>query len=177
MTFFIAMHNRRAMAKINNPRAIISECNEFLIVSRSGGSNEFLSVSNAGACKDFEASAPDDLAPDFGIFATLVSQNNLEGDLFLVERDTSNGPERTGITLGGDGYLLLRQNENRISLHGAVRIKDGNQNVQALGHCLFFDEPDPGATVFLNASYLPWERELLPGGFSKPDDPTYSEQG
>ncbi|WP_370402470.1 hypothetical protein [Sulfitobacter sp. JB4-11] len=170
MTFFIAMQNRRAMAKFDNPRTIISESNEFLIVSRSGGCNQFLSVSNAGACTDLEVSAPGGLIPAFGIFATLVLQNTFDGDLFLVERDTSRAPSPSKTTLGGDGYLLLYQSDNQISLTGAVRIQERDDMPEALRQCLPFDEPDPGATLYFNASYLPWEREILPSGFSGRDD-------
>lgn len=174
MTFFIAMQNRRAMAQFDNPRTIISECNEFLIVSRSGGCNKFLTISNAGACADFEVSAPRNLVSVFGIFATLVLQNTFDGELFLVERDTSNFPDRPGIMLGGDGYLVLHQSENEIRLSGAVRIKNGNENTEALKGCLSFAEPDPGATIYLNASYLPWEREILPTGFFANDGKSFS---
>lgn len=173
MTFFIAMHNRRAMAKFDNPRTIISECNEFLIVSRSGGCNQFLCVSNAGACKDLEVSAPGGLIPVFGIYATLVLQNTFDGELFLVESEISNAPDFPGITVGGDGYLLLRQSNRGISLNGAVRIKDRDGTTEDFPQCLLFDEPDPGATLYLDANYVPWEREVLPAGFSHPDQTSF----
>lgn len=169
MSFFIAMHNRRAMAKLDNPRTIISESNEFLIVSRSGGCNQFLSVSNAGACSELEVSAPGGLIPEFGIYATLVLQNTLEGDLFLVEQDLANAPSHPGTTLGGDGYLLLRQSENQITLSGAVRVKQSDEVSRVMPRCVPFDEPDPGATLYVHATYLPWEKEILPSRFSDGD--------
>lgn len=170
MSFFIAMHNRRAMAKLDNPRTIISEYNEFLIVSRSGGCNQFLSVSNAGACSELEVSAPGGLIPEFGIYATLVLQNTLDGDLFLVEQDLSNAPSHPGTTLGGDGYLLLRQSDTQINLTGAIRVKETDATAKALAGCIPFDEPDPGVTLYVNATYLPWEREILPPRFHGGDD-------
>lgn len=174
MSFFIAMHNRRAMAKLDNPRTIISESNEFLIVSRSGGCNQFLCVSNAGACTDLEVSAPGGLIPAYGIYATLVLQNTLDGDLFLVEQDVSNAPDHSGTMLGGDGYLLLRQSDKQISLSGAVRVKETDSTVGKLPRCMPFDEPDPGATIYLNATYLPWDKEVLPPRFTGPDDAPFS---
>jgi hypothetical protein len=41
VSFFVAMQNRRAVASYWHPQSIVSESDEFLIVSRSGGRNEF----------------------------------------------------------------------------------------------------------------------------------------
>ena len=172
MTFFIAMQNRRAMAKLDNPRTIIDESNQFLIVSRSGGSNQFLSVSNAGACTDLQASAPGGLMPEFGIYATLVLQNTFNGDLFLVDRAPPAAPHLPGTTLGGEGYLFLRQTHNLIALTGAVRIRPTDEIPPVLRQSISFDEPDPGAILYINARYLPWEREVLPPDFTWHDDPS-----
>lgn len=161
------------MAKFDKPRTIISECNEFLIVSRSGGCNQFLCVSNAGACKDLEVSVPGGLVPVFGIYATLVLQNTFDGELFLVEGETSNAPPFPGITVGGDGYLLLRQSKSGISLSGTVRIKESDGNTEGFPGCVLFDEPDPGATFYLDANYVQWEREILPAGFSQRDQASF----
>jgi hypothetical protein len=166
VSFFIAMRNRRATASYLYPQTIINECSEFLIVSRSGGQNEYLSISTAGACTGKEVEAPTELKPGFVIYATLVSQDLNCGEIFVVERDRPKGLEPEGRHLGGDGYVLLCQSDSDVSLKGAVRLRPGAETRPAANHCLLLGANDPGATVHLDAGYLPWYREILPNGFA-----------
>lgn len=165
MSFFIAMQNRRATASYWHPQTIISERNEFLVVSRSGGRNEFLSISNAGACTGLEEEAPRDLNPDLVLCATLVSQGPGGGEIFLVERDPPDALEVTGRFLGGDGYIYLVQTESTLRLTGSARLRPGVRTAALARDCVLLGENEPGATVHFNATYVPWESELLPAGF------------
>ena len=165
MSFFIAMQNRRAVASYWHPQSIVSESDEFLIVSRSGGRNEFLRISNAGASGGTEKEAPTGLRPDLVMVATLVSQGLDGGEIFLVERTKPEGLDIEGRFLGGDGYLLLTESPEGIALKGSARIRSGRKAAAVLGHCVFFANDEPGATVHFDARYLPWVREVLPGGF------------
>ena len=165
MTFYIAMQNRRATASYYHPQTIISERNEFLIVSRSGGRSEILSVSNAGASTGFEAEAPDKLMPDLLVLATLVSQGPDGGEMFLVERDPLENFAPEGRFVGGDGYFYLREGNGAMALKGALRLRPGPRTRPAAKQCLLLAENEPGATVHVDAAYVPWARELLPGGF------------
>lgn len=165
MTFYIAMQNRRATASYLHPQTIISERNEFLIVSRSGGRSEILSVSNAGASTGFEAEAPEKLMPDLVVLATLVSQGPDGGEVFLVERDPLENFDPGGRFVGGDGYFYLREDNSTVTLKGSVRLTPGPHTREAASQCLLLSQDEPGATVHVDAAYLPWARELLPGGF------------
>ena len=165
MTFFVAMQNRRATASYFHPQTIISERNEFLIVSRSGGRSEHLSISNAGASTGLEAEAPKELEADLVILATLVSQGPDDGEVFLVERDPPEDIGPPGRFIGGDGYVYLRQSKDRLSLQGSVRFRPGPRTRPAANSCMLLSENEPGATVHFSASYVPWTRELLPTGF------------
>ncbi|SPH17531.1 hypothetical protein DEA8626_01054 [Defluviimonas aquaemixtae] len=159
MSFFIAMQNRRATARHLHPQTFTSARNEFLIVSRSGGRNEFLSISNAGDCTGQEEEAPAELKPDAVLHATLVAQGPDGGEIFVVERQKRKGHVGEGRHLGGDGYILLHQAEDRVSLTGAVRLRPG-VNPRPAGNL-------PGATVRFDAAYVPWSGERLPAGFNQ----------
>ncbi len=171
MTFFIAMQNRRATASYWHPQTIISERNEFLIVSRSGGRNEFLSISNAGACTGFEDEAPSRLSPDLVLCATLVSQGPGGGEMFLVERSPPAGLDIRGAFIGGDGYVFLEQTDRTLALRGSARLKPGARTKAAAERCLLLGENEPGATVHFSAAYVPWDNELLPSQFSAGHEP------
>ncbi len=162
MTFFIAMQNRRATASYLHPQTIIRESSEFLIVTRSGGQKEFLSISNAGASTGIEDEAPLELIPDLSIFATLVSQGPNNTEIFIVERNLPEGRKISGHHVGGDGYIFLNQSEDLVSLKGAVRLKPDRKTRSLEDRCLLLAENEPGATIHLDASYVPWSRELLP---------------
>lgn len=165
MSFFIAMQNRRGVASYWHPQSIVSESNEFLIVSRSGGQNEFLRISTAGASSGTEPKAPTGLRPDLVMIATLVSQAPDGGSIFLVERQLRDGIDIDGRFVGGDGYLLLTEGPDGITLRGSARIRSGRKTAAVLGRCVFFANDEPGATVHLDARYVPWVNEILPGGF------------
>jgi hypothetical protein len=165
VSFFIAMQNRRAVASYWHPQSIVSESDEFLIVSRSGGRNEFLRISNAGASSGTETEAPTSLRPDLVMVATLVSQGLDGGEIFLVERRRPEGLDVEGRFVGGDGYLLLREDAEGIALKGSARIRGGPKAAAILGNCIFFANDEPGATVHFDACYVPWVHEVLPGGF------------
>lgn len=167
MSFFIAMQNRRGVASYWHPQSIVSESDEFLIVSRSGGRNEFLCISNAGASGGTEREAPTGLRPDLVMIATLVSQGLNGGEIFLVERKKPDTVEIEGCFIGGDGYLLLTEAAEGVTLRGSVRIRSGRKNAAVLGHCIFFANDEPGATVHFDARHIPWVHEVLPGGFPK----------
>jgi len=167
VSFFIAMHNRRGVASYWHPQSIVNESDEFLIVSRSGGRNEFLRISSAGATSGTETEAPTGLRPDLVMVATLVSQGLNGGEIFLVERKIPQGVTVEGRFVGGDGYLLLTEGEAGITLKGSARIRSGRKTTAVLGHCVFFANDEPGATVHFDARYLPWVHEVLPGGFRK----------
>ncbi|MEM9973400.1 MAG: hypothetical protein AAF771_04410 [Pseudomonadota bacterium] len=169
MTFFIAMQNRRATASYWHPQTIITERNEFLIVSRSGGRNEFLSISNAGACTGLESEAPSRLSPDLVLCATLVSQGPDGGEMFLVERSPPEGSKIRGQFIGGDGYFFLEQTGQTLALRGSARLKPGARTRAAAERCLLLGENEPGATVHFSAAYVPWDNELLPSEFSGQD--------
>ncbi len=165
MTFYIAMQNRRATASYLHPQTIISERNEFLIVSRSGGRSEILSVSNAGASTGIETEAPEALTPDLVVLATLVSQGPDGGEVFLVERDPLDGFDPRGRFIGGDGYFYLRENTTAITLKGSLRLRPDPRTRQVAAECLLLADNEPGAAIHIDAAYVPWARELLPGGF------------
>lgn len=165
MSFFIAMQNRRGVASYWHPQSIVSESDEFLIVSRSGGRNELLSISNAGACSGTETEAPTGLRPGLCMVATLVSQGPDRGEIFLVERAKPEGAEIDGRFIGGDGYLLLTEGAEGVTLRGSARIRSDANTATVLGRCVFFANDEPGATVHFDARYLPWVHEVLPGGF------------
>ena len=165
MSFFIAMQNRRAVASYWHPQSIVSESDKFLIVSRSGGRNEFLRISNAGASSGIEKEAPTGLRPDLVMVATLVSQGLDGGEIFLLERRKPEGLDIEGRFVGGDGYLLLVEGARGITLKGSARIRSGRKAAAVLGHCVFFANDEPGATVHFDARYMPWVHEVLPGGF------------
>jgi hypothetical protein len=169
VSFFVAMQNRRAVASYWHPQSIVSESDEFLIVSRSGGRNEFLRISNAGASSGIEKEAPTGLRPDLVMVATLVSQGLDGGEIFLVERRKPEGVDLEGHFVGGDGYLLLAESAHDITLKGSARIRSGRKAAAVLGHCVFFANDEPGATVHFDARYVPWVREVLPGGFRGQD--------
>ncbi len=177
MSFFIAMKNRRAMAGYWHPQAIISERHEFLIVSRSGGRNEYLSISNAGASTGEEEEAPSDLRPDLVILATLVSQGLDGGEIFLVERDVPEGAKVSGRHIGGDGYLLLQDSASGLRIRGAARLRPGPETRRAHDRCLLLGENEPGATVHVDATYIPWSREVLPSGFRNGRAPRFLGDG
>lgn len=162
MSFFIAMQNRRAVASYWHPQSIVSESNEFLIVTRSGARNEFLHVSNAGASSGFESKAPTDLRPDLVVVATLVSQGLHGGEIFLVERTCPEAVRIEGRYLGGDGYLLLTEQDDTITLRGSARIRADRSTSPLLTGCVFFGSSEPGAVVHINARHVPWVREVLP---------------
>jgi hypothetical protein len=166
VSFFIAMQNRRGVASYWHPQSIVSESDEFLIVSRSGGRNELLCISNAGACSGTETEAPTGLRPGLCMVATLVSQGPDRGEIFLVERSKPDGAEIDGRFIGGDGYLLLTEGAETISLRGSARIRSDANTATVLGRCVFFANDEPGATVHFEAHYLPWVHEVLPGGFA-----------
>ncbi|MEO0703011.1 MAG: hypothetical protein AAFV31_13035 [Pseudomonadota bacterium] len=165
MSFFIAMLNRRATASYWYPQTIISERNEFLIVSRSGGGNEFLSISSAGACTGLEDVAPSRLSPDLVVCATFVSQGPNGAEVFIVEHDPPDGCDVKGNFVGGDGYVLLEQSSQELRLRGSARFKPGAQSRAVSRHCLLLGENEPGAAVHFRASYIPWDAELLPADF------------
>ena len=165
MSFFIAMQNRRGVASYWHPQSIVRESSEFLIVSRSGGQNELLRISTAGASSGIETEAPTGLRPDLVMVATLVSQGPDGGRIFLVERTRPEGIEIEGRFVGGDGYLLLTEAEDRITLRGSARIRSDRKTAAILDRCVFFANEEPGATVHLDARYLPWVNEVLPAGF------------
>lgn len=165
MSFFIAMQNRRGVASFWNPRAIVSESDEFLIVSRSGGQDEYLRISTAGASSGVETEAPTGLRPDLVMVATLVSQGLNGGNIFLVERKRPERLEIEGRFVGGDGYLLLTEGPETITLKGSARIRSTRKTAAVLGHCVFFANDEPGAIVHLEGRYVPWVHEVLPGGF------------
>ncbi|MEL6645215.1 MAG: hypothetical protein AAFQ79_14885 [Pseudomonadota bacterium] len=165
MSFFIAMLNRRATASYWYPQTIISERNEFLIVSRLGGGNEFLSISDAGACTGLEVQAPSRLCPGLAMCATLVSQGPDGSEVFLVEDAPPEGCDVKGNFVGGDGFLILDQRSDRLRLHGSARFKPGPRTRAASDRCLLLGENEPGAAVHFSATYIPWEAELLPSGF------------
>jgi hypothetical protein len=165
LSFYIAMQNRRAMASYWHPQTIISESHEFLIVSRSGGRNEYLSISNAGASTGLEAEAPTGLRPDLVILATLVSQGLDGGEIFLIERDLPAGVVVEGEHVGGDGYLLLTEAQDAITLKGAARLRSTSQTRDVQRRCLLLQPEEPGVTVHFDAVYVPWAREVLPGWF------------
>jgi hypothetical protein len=159
------MRNRRAVASYWHPQSIVSESDEFLIVSRSGGRNEILRISSAGASSGTETMAPTRLRPDLVMVATLVSQGLDGGEIFLVERRRPVGLDIEGHFLGGDGYLFLDADADGMVLRGSARIRSGRKTAALLGHCVFFANDEPGATVHFDARYLPWVHEVLPGGF------------
>ncbi len=166
MSFFIAMHNRRAMASYWHPQTIISEDHEFIVVSRSGGRNEYLWISDAGACTGQEREAPSDLEPGLVIFATLVSQGLNGGEIFLIEREVPEGVTVKGMHIGGDGYLLLDEaGEDGVTIKGAARLRPSPGERRAKGLCSLLQEGQPGATVHFDAVHVPWAREVLPDGF------------
>lgn len=165
MSFFIAMLNRRATASYWYPQTIISERNEFLIVSRSGGGNEFLSISSAGVCTGLEDEAPSRLSPDLVVCATFVSQGPDGADVFIVEHEPPQGCDVKGNFVGGDGYFLLDQSSNHLRLRGSARFKPGVRTRAVAERCLLLGENEPGAAVHFSASYIPWDAELLPSGF------------
>jgi hypothetical protein len=165
VSFFIAMQNRRGVASYWHPQSIVSESDEFLIVSRSGGRNEFLRISNAGASSGTESEAPTGLRPDLVMVATLVSQGLDRGEIFLVERSKPEAVEVDGRFIGGDGYLLLMEDGDGVSLKGSARIRSDRRTAAVLGRCVFFANDEPGATVHFDARYIPWVHEVLPGGF------------
>lgn len=162
VTFFIAMRNRRSMAPYWSPNAIVSEMNEFLIVSRMGARNEHLTISNAGVCRGVERKAPDDLAPDLVILATLVSQGPDAGEVFLVERDLPPGLTLPGRHVGGEGYIYLTNGTLGPRLRGAARLRAEPQLRSILSGCYFFGNDESGATIHIDAKYVPWVGELLP---------------
>ena len=164
MSFFIAMQNRRAMATYSHPQTIISEGYEFIVVSRSGGPNDHLSISNAGASTGLESEAPSDLRPDFEILATLVSQGPDGGEIFLVEREVPPGGNAGKGFVGGDGYVVLRQGGEGISITGAVRLRPGPETEVARTRCFLLADGEAGATLHFEARYIPWSREVLPSG-------------
>jgi hypothetical protein len=167
VSFFVAMQNRRAVASYWHPQSIVSESDEFLIVSRSGGRNDFLRISNAGASSGIEDEAPTGLRPDLVMVATLVSQGLNGGEIFLVERRKPEGLDVEGRFVGGDGYLLLEESADGILLKGSARIRSGRKSAAILGHCVFFANDEPGATVHFDARYIPWVHEVLPGSFRR----------
>ncbi len=126
-----------------------------------------MSISNAGASTGLEAEAPEELTPDLVILATLVSQGPSGGDIFLVEHDPPDGVEPPGRFVGGDGYIHLRQASDTLKLNGSVRLRPGPRTLSAARDCLLLSENEPGATVHLDAAYVPWSRELLPGEFRR----------
>lgn len=166
VSFFIAMQNRRGVASYWHPQSIVSESDEFLIVSRSGGRNELLCISNAGACSGTETEAPTGLRPGLCMIATLVSQGPDRGEIFLVERSRPDGAEIDGRFIGGDGYLILTEASDGIALRGSARIRSDTYTAAVLGRCVFFANDEPGATVHFDARYLPWIHEVLPAGFA-----------
>ncbi len=169
MSFFIAMQNRRGVASYWHPQSIVSESDEFLIVSRSGGRNEFLRISNAGASSGTEKEAPTGLRPGLVMVATLVSQGPDRGEIFLVERTKPDAVDTDGRFVGGDGYVLLTHDAGGVTLKGSARIRSDQKTAAVLDRCLFFANDEPGATVHFDARYIPWVHEVLPGGFDGGD--------
>jgi hypothetical protein len=164
VSFYIAMQNRRGVASYWHPQTIVSESDEFLIVSRSGKKNEFLCISSAGASSGTESEAPAGLRPDLVMIATLVSQGPNGGQIFLIERKFRDVVDSRAQFVGGDGYLLLTETAEGIALKGSARIRSGRKTAAVLGHCVFFANDEPGATVHFDARYLPWVHEVLPAG-------------
>jgi hypothetical protein len=175
LSFFIAMQNRRAVASYWHPQSIVSESNEFLIVSRSGARNEFLHISNAGASSGIETKAPTDLRPDLVVVATLVSQGLHGGEIFLVERTCPETVRVEGRYVGGDGYFLLSEQDDTITLRGSARIRADRTTSPLLQGCVFFANSEPGAVVHINARHVPWVREVLP--VSGPRGPRIVDRG
>jgi len=174
VTFLIAMQNRRAVASYLHPQTILSERNEFLIVSRSGGKNQFLSVSNAGACTGFEDEAPKGIQPELFMCATLISQGPEGEQVFLIDQVQPDTIEIKGQFVGGDGYFLLSETASGLSLHGAARVKPGPFSAAVANQCVLLRDDEAGAALHFRAAYIPWSDELLPPGFSRPD--TQSER-
>jgi hypothetical protein len=164
LSFFVAMQSRRAVASYWHPQSIVSECNEFLIVSRSGERNEFLHVSNAGASSGSETKAPTGLRPEFVLVATLVSQGLHGGEIFLVERTCPRAVRVEGRHIGGDGYFLLTEEGGTLSLRGSARIRADGRTSRLLDRCVLFAANEPGAVVHVDARHIPWVREVLPVG-------------
>jgi hypothetical protein len=98
--------------------------------------------------------------------ATLVSQGPDRGEIFLVERVRPEGADIDGRFIGGDGYLLLTEGADGITLRGSARIRSDTNTAAVLGRCVFFANDEPGATVHFDARYVPWVHEVLPGGFA-----------
>ncbi|MEL6411336.1 MAG: hypothetical protein AAGK67_02065 [Pseudomonadota bacterium] len=171
MTFCIAMQNRRAVASYLHPQTIISQRNEYLIVTRSGGGNTHLSVSNAGACTGLESEAPQGLSPDLVMCATLISQGPDGRDMYVVEQVEPSGFEVKGTFIGGDGYFTLDHSGEGMALSGTARFKPGPRNTAAADRCILLGENEPGATVHFEAVYVPWCDELLPNNFWSAFDP------
>ncbi|MEM6482661.1 MAG: hypothetical protein AAF922_08495 [Pseudomonadota bacterium] len=169
MTFLVAMQNRRAVASYLHPQTILSERNEFIIVSRSGGKNQFLSVSNAGACTGFEDEAPKGIQPELFMCATLISQGPDGEQVFIIEQAKPDKVEAKGRFVGGDGYFFLSPSPSGLFLQGAARVKPGPLSKAASDKCILLRENEAGAALHFSAAYIPWSDELLPPGFSPPD--------
>ena len=166
------MQNRRAVASYLHPQTILSERNEFLIVSRSGGKNQFLSVSNAGACTGLEEEAPPGIQPELSMCATLISQGPEGEQVFLIEQVQPDAVEVKGEFVGGDGFFFLSPSPSGMSLQGAARVKPGSLSAAATRQCVLLRDDEPGAALHFSADYVPWSDELLPPGFSRPDTPS-----
>lgn len=167
MSFFIAMHNRRATASFYHPQSIISERSEFLIVARSGERNQYLSISVAGQCTGLEQHAPSELKPANVFLATLVSQGTNGQETFIVESVAPERPIQNGSFVAGEGFFVLSEDDQDIVLKGTVRLQPGVlEHPAATGAHLMFEEDD-GAVLHFDASYLPWSEELVPGGFRR----------
>ncbi|MEM6579023.1 MAG: hypothetical protein AAF678_11060 [Pseudomonadota bacterium] len=171
VTFLVAMQNRRAVASYLHPQTILSERNEFLIVSRSGGKNQFLSVSNAGACTGFEDEAPKGIQPELFMCATLISQGPDGEQVFLIEQAQPETFEAKGRFVGGDGYCVLSPSPSGLFLQGAARLKPGALSAAAADKCVLLGDGEAGAALHFDAAYIPWADEVLPPGFTRPVKP------
>ena len=164
MGFFVAMRTLRSVASSARPQTVLKGFEEYLIVSRSGELNQFLEVSNAGAAENGEDRAPAHIAPEFVIDASLVGHGTKGDEIFLVDHDRHARPQIDACPLRADGYIRLHCNDSGFWLTGAIRLWPEGQPPKAVEHCMFLGDDEPGATLYLDATYLPWERELLPDG-------------
>lgn len=168
MNFRIAMQCRRAASSLCRPHEVIDQSFEYLLAERVSSTAEYILLAEAGPCNGTEAEAPETLKEQHVMIGKLVSRGPEPGnETFLLERHIPQMVRFRGMFLPSEGFLRLRRSSVGTILTGICRLTwaDGqfaNAADQTIARANSGGAEAVGCVQHLDASYIPWAREVLP---------------
>jgi hypothetical protein len=155
-SFVVAMAADIARSDYARPTLIRGRSREWLIACRWGPEGEYLSIATAGAILDSRGLvAPDCIAPIHSLVGLLVSESETEAtSTFLLVRQLPGPIELAGTFFPADGYALLQQQRETISLVSKTRYSHSCGWLD--GREIRKDIPDPAPS---SAEAMAWHIE------------------